>query len=258
MEMHALFETPLFVFRPSGLEALDDWISVELVRESDRDPGLRPFNHGGWHSRPDLAERENTAFRKLAEVKREAAWRALTWVAESRQVALPGDLSMTIEAWGVVMRHGDYVAVHDHTAAHFSTLYYPDAGESTSSSGSVTFVDGRRGRVSIPGTELGGGAFDLCPESGMLLVFPGWLQHFVHPYLGECPRVSVASNVWFGRPGRVGEHPELQTQHGVYQGSRSERLGQVGFEAQDPKVVGDVVVGMAAAGDRPDRGVVRD
>ena len=33
------------------------------------------------------------------------------------------------------------------------------------------------------------------PEPGMLLMFPGWLLHYVHPYRGTTPRVSIAFNL---------------------------------------------------------------
>jgi hypothetical protein len=29
----------------------------------------------------------------------------------------------------------------------------------------------------------------------MLVVFPGWLQHYVHPYRGTRPRVAIACNL---------------------------------------------------------------
>jgi hypothetical protein len=28
-----------------------------------------------------------------------------------------------------------------------------------------------------------------------MIVFPGWLQHFVHPYFGSGERISIAFNV---------------------------------------------------------------
>jgi hypothetical protein len=33
------------------------------------------------------------------------------------------------------------------------------------------------------------------PENGMMLIFPGWLNHYVHPYWGERERISVAFNL---------------------------------------------------------------
>jgi hypothetical protein len=38
-------------------------------------------------------------------------------------------------------------------------------------------------------------AYRVVPQTGMLLMFPAWLYHYVHPYRGTEPRISVAFNV---------------------------------------------------------------
>jgi hypothetical protein len=62
-------------------------------------------------------------------------------------------------------------------------------------SGALTFVDPRRGGTVIPGVELFPSQFSIAPRSGLMVVFPGWLQHFVQPYRGGRPRVSISCNV---------------------------------------------------------------
>jgi len=37
--------------------------------------------------------------------------------------------------------------------------------------------------------------FDIAPRTGALVVFPGWLQHYVHAYVGDRPRICVSSNL---------------------------------------------------------------
>lgn len=37
--------------------------------------------------------------------------------------------------------------------------------------------------------------FHLYPRTGMLAVFPAWLVHWVAPYRGRRPRISVAANL---------------------------------------------------------------
>ena len=44
-------------------------------------------------------------------------------------------------------------------------------------------------------TEIWLGAALLLVLAALFLVFPGWLKHFVHPYRGSRPRVSIAFNV---------------------------------------------------------------
>jgi hypothetical protein len=40
-----------------------------------------------------------------------------------------------------------------------------------------------------------------------MLMFPSWLQHCVHPYFGDAPRISIAFNVRFERKGRGSNAP---------------------------------------------------
>ena len=104
-----------------------------------------------------------------------------------------------VEAWAMVMRAGDYTVVHDHAHTHFSTAYYADAGNADLAahpqSGQLTFVDPRRAAAAVPALDLYPAQFAIPCETGMLAVFPGWLQHFVHTYRGTRPRVSISCNV---------------------------------------------------------------
>jgi hypothetical protein len=104
-----------------------------------------------------------------------------------------------VQAWAMVMRHGHHALVHDHAEAHFSVAYYPDAGDADldlyPDSGKLSFVDPRRGGTVIPGIELFPSQFAIQPQPGRLVVFPGWLQHFVQPYRGGRPRVSISCNL---------------------------------------------------------------
>ena len=36
------------------------------------------------------------------------------------------------------------------------------------------------------------------PQAGLLVVFPSWLYHWVHPYTGQRPRVAVSFNATLG------------------------------------------------------------
>ena len=48
--------------------------------------------------------------------------------------------------------------------------------------------------VATPGEPFGQKAI-IKPEAGAMVLFPGWLYHFVNPYFGEGERISIAFNV---------------------------------------------------------------
>ena len=104
-----------------------------------------------------------------------------------------------VQAWAMVMRHADHTIVHDHSESHFSVVYYTDAGDADlerhPDSGKLCFVDPRRGGTVISGIDLFPSQFAITPQAGQLVVFPGWLQHYVQPYRGVRPRVSISCNV---------------------------------------------------------------
>jgi hypothetical protein len=66
-------------------------------------------------------------------------------------------------------------------------------------SGMLEFLDPRAGAeaVSAPGDPYGE-PFRVRAQSGLLVMFPSWLYHWVHPYAGEIPRIAVSFNATMG------------------------------------------------------------
>src|SRR5260370_18835012 len=62
-------------------------------------------------------------------------------------------------------------------------------------SGMLEFLNPRAGAeaVSAPGDPYGE-PFRVRPQAGLLVVFPSWLYHWVHPYAGETPRIAISFN----------------------------------------------------------------
>ncbi len=38
------------------------------------------------------------------------------------------------------------------------------------------------------------------PRPGLMVLFPGWLKHFVHPHTGTGTRISIAFNIAYKEP----------------------------------------------------------
>jgi uncharacterized protein (TIGR02466 family) len=115
----------------------------------------------------------------------------------------PGEIQMKLSAWAMVYSNGGYATVHTHPNAHFSGVYYVDAGEVSNEvtatgaeihPGDIEFVDTRgSGSFKVPGLNLQPAA-RITPKDGRLIVFPSWLPHFVHPVRGDHERIAVACN----------------------------------------------------------------
>jgi uncharacterized protein (TIGR02466 family) len=194
-----LFTTPVVVFRPDGTDELNRGLTERLVAEAKDTPGIRRSNVGGWHSIPDLTQRRDPYFQGLFQLIVHHVGQVIDELAQATHQPRSQPYRYAVEAWAMVMNAGDYTIVHDHAATHWSTVYYLDAGDADADahpdSGTLSFIDPRGAMAGLPGLDLFPGQFSVKPRTGILVVFPGWLRHYVHPYRGTRPRVCVSSNL---------------------------------------------------------------
>ena len=195
-----LFSTPLSMYELPSMEAVNKDVTGRLVTESSAVASVQRSNVGGWHSRPDLAVRQDEGFRAVVQAIVTRVRETVEGLARDRGQALP-PMRMGATAWAMVMRSGDYTIPHDHADSHWSSVYYTDAGDADDAShpdsGLLAFIDPRHGGRPMPGLDLVGSTFTAKPATGRLYVFPGWLFHYVHAYRGQRPRVCISCNVNF-------------------------------------------------------------
>lgn len=200
MPLASLFSTPVALYEHPGMESMNREITEILVAESLSIPSIAVTNAGGWHSPYDLHKRPEPCFRQLSEMIVKRAQETTDAIASSLGRRNP-PFSAKVEMWAMVMREGDYTIVHSHASSHWASVYYADAGDADEAaypdSGEIAFVDPRSAYSQIPGVGIGVGNFVVNPKTAQLLLFPGWLMHFVHVYRGRRPRVSLACNVSF-------------------------------------------------------------
>lgn len=189
-----VFPTPIIKRTVPGAEAINRRLSEIVLEREERDLGEAKSNQGGWQSKADLLD---WPYPEIEQVKR--------WIADAVKAMtayttgkpnVSGNLD--VMAWANVNRFGDYNKPHSHPESMWSGVYYIRAGTPNAdrpSSGIIEFIDPR---VAVEMIAVPGGPFDgrykVRPEAGLILVFPSWLLHFVNPYLGEDPRISIAFN----------------------------------------------------------------
>jgi uncharacterized protein (TIGR02466 family) len=200
MPLATLFSTPVAMYEHPELSSMNQEITAILVAESESIPSVARSNVGGWHSAYNLQTRPEPCFRKLAELIVARAQETSEAVAKTTGGNFP-KVKASAHMWAMVMRDGHYTSPHTHSDSHWGTVYYPDAGDANTTahpgSGVITFVDPRSGNFPIPGLSMTVGEFVVSPQTGQLLVFPGWLMHYVHTYRGSRPRVSISCNVTY-------------------------------------------------------------
>jgi len=179
----------------AGLKRL--LLAREQANPQFRGPGLRRSNLGGWRSDPDLFDWPEPEIARLKQMAVEA-------VALLQRLSLGPNpkgrlrLDHNVAAWANINRSGAYNVVHNHPGQHWSGVYYVEADAPNPEqplNGAFEFHDPRpaAGAMPIPGFPFGE-KHVIQPRPGLMLVFPSWHQHMVHPYRGEGLRISIAFN----------------------------------------------------------------
>jgi uncharacterized protein (TIGR02466 family) len=199
-----LFGTPFVIDRlqsAEGLEALKE----AILAQRDRDPdGVQISNVGGWHSDTRMLEWGGEAARALA-------YKAMTLADEATIDARSPDNSRynwVPDMWANVSGAGNANFHHTHPGSFWSAVAYIDDGYEGSSDpalgGELQLLDPRMPMIRMTAPDLrtkdgSGKAMDnepkLRPSTGMIVMFPSWLQHAVRAFHGSGTRISVAINL---------------------------------------------------------------
>ena len=189
-ELSHIFPTVLMRRRMPDAKSKNRRLRKIILEREKNDSGVCRSNVGGWHSTADLWDWPNPEVRDLSNWVKSAA-RELTAGMFPVQ---PGDEVLAEPyggAWANVLREGGYNKVHNHPGAVWSAVYYVASGEPYAEppgNGNFEFMDPRPGNVH-------GGKEVITPEPGLLIMFPGWLQHYVNAYYGDGERISIAWNL---------------------------------------------------------------
>lgn len=188
-----LFSTPMLSTAVSGTATLNAALTALLLEEAATVPSRLHSNVGGWHSAQDLMRRDAPPFQALTGLMTHHLQQGIQQVAGN----LPERMEISGQAWAMVMEDGHHGMPHHHGEAHFSCVYYVDAGDPPPAddpeAGSLVFMD-PRGAISAGPLLLYPPVHSLTPEAGMFIMFPGYLVHFVRSHRGPRPRISVAAN----------------------------------------------------------------
>ncbi|MFT4974854.1 MAG: hypothetical protein ACI8S6_000737 [Myxococcota bacterium] len=197
MNRSRLFSTPLLTAQVEGTASLNGALAALLSEEASSVPSRLHSNAGGWHSAQDLTRRTAAPFRSLTAMLTHHLQQGLHALVEEHEQKMPDRLAVSAQAWAMVMQSGDHSLAHHHGESHMSCVYYVDPGDppppDDPDAGALVFLD-PRGAISGGPLSLYPPLHTLRPAPGLLAMFPGYLLHFVRPYRGQRPRISVAAN----------------------------------------------------------------
>ena len=196
--IESLFPTPLVILSLDDHRAIAVPLLEEIAARRAGEPAVERSNVGGWHSAPDFFRRSEPGHRRLAAELAKAV------LGATRKLVPKADrttLALAMDGWINVNPAGAYNAPHSHPGAFWSGVYYVQVPGAEEAGGALDLLNPRGSSADwllLP-SAMTGDRFSVQPAAGMLLLFPGHVQHWVHPHRGAGERISIAFNATFSR-----------------------------------------------------------
>ena len=100
----------------------------------------------------------------------------------------------TRTSWFTMFTKGDYAHVHNHTSSSISGCYYY---QTTNRDGNIFFKCPISAMSANPAWTNMSMSYEIQPEVGKMILFPGWLDHGVRTNNTDDIRISLAFNIDF-------------------------------------------------------------
>lgn len=195
----SVFATLVGRFQFAECQSLNRALLQAILERESVSPSVDYANRGGWHSTSDLLDWQVPEVSVLREWIRGAIQsmvQSTYQLPEARGKIEQLRGGFRLAAWANVSRRGDYHRMHNHPGSAWSGCYYlTGVNEQESLGGVLELYDPRpfTEMVDAPGSPYGQRIL-IRPEPGAMVLFPGWLYHFVHPHQTDDVRISIAFN----------------------------------------------------------------
>jgi len=110
-----------------------------------------------------------------------------------------------LQGWANVNRTADYHMLHNHPYSYLSGTYYVSTPtqpvnpnqRNDVNPGDISFFDPRpqANIAAIAGDPQYDPEFRVTPDAGLLMLWPSFLHHAVHPNFAQEPRISISFNM---------------------------------------------------------------
>jgi uncharacterized protein (TIGR02466 family) len=202
-ELSLIFSTPLSLRTVKGAATLNAGLEHAILERRRLHGGNRISNIGGWQSLPDLLDWPEPEIKSLAGEIDYAVQQL--WMLPAMVQRRLGDNQRpaTYQAygWANVNEAGNYNMMHMHPGNHLSVVYYVATGKPMPDNGMNGRLELRDPRPAAIYCRMPGSAESesllIRPQPGTMVVFPAWIEHWVHPFQGEGQRISIAVNITF-------------------------------------------------------------
>ncbi|MBC1236104.1 TIGR02466 family protein [Nostoc sp. 2RC] len=153
--------------------------------------------NNGWQSSLNFLNSEFTAIKSLKHFINDQIEIFLKeWGKVSFSSSTPSAFQYNYISWAVILRQGGFQHEHIHTKTDLVGIYYVEVptAPSTKTSGNLTLVDPRSGRVTSR-SNWETAHYSISPKPGKFLLFPSFLPHRVNQVETAGERISINLDV---------------------------------------------------------------
>ena len=190
--MHLFFSTPIWATKIKDYEKINDQMLAYILNLQKKDPvGIIKSNFKGWHSKDfNMKDLEPTNFITAIKSNLNLLINDMNWDLNMQSVKISS-------MWAIINEKGAWNQKHQHSNSDISAAYYITAHEKC---GDIVFYDPRPARVykqpiAKSPNKLNGTVSSIKPESGMLVLFPSYLDHSVNPNMSDKKRIVISFNL---------------------------------------------------------------
>ena len=186
------FSTPIWAEKIKNYKDSNEEIYDYIKKLQRKDSqGIVKSNIKGWHSKNfDLKEKEPQNFIKIISKQIENVITDMDWDTKNQKTKITN-------MWAIINKGGAANARHHHGNSSLSAAYYVRAPKN---SGDIVFYDPRPAPVySHPVSNkpnlLNAMSNSISPIEGLLVLFPGYLDHSVNENLSDEERIVISFNI---------------------------------------------------------------
>lgn len=192
-----LFTTPILKYIWPDSEQLNRRLRRAILKEESVSAGTTYSSVGGWQSNEDFQSWAGEAGRTIVQQVAEMVQHATHEIHSTYRGQVERN-TWSISVWANVNRKGDYHRNHLHPGSTWSGVYIVDSGNVKTSppqSGMLALMNAnlaspmRFYRDAIPLR------YGIHPEPGLMVIWPSYLVHMVHPHQGRRTLVSISFNI---------------------------------------------------------------
>lgn len=194
--LHWMFATPVITYQWPDCGLLNSRLEKLILAREKLDTSIQNSNAGGWQSSDDLLSWRDPATNELKKLIDQLLYSVL--MEMSTKPHERPKARFRIDCWANVNREGDYNVVHAHPNSLWSGVYYVSNGKPDPErphAGKIELLDPR---VAAHMIQVGQTITDtrcfMNSDPGLMIMFPSWLKHMVHPHKGAGARISIAFN----------------------------------------------------------------